>query len=295
MAASIALQDRFRRTFVTPEGVDLRLELASGASRAGAFLIDALMMIVLLIMVTIVLVYMAVPGVDQFLAILWLLGFFILRNGWFSLFEMGSRGATPGKRLLGLRVVARDGARLTGAAVVARNAMREIEVFLPLSFLAARAAEGAADTFLVIFSLLWSGIFLFFPLFNKDRLRIGDLVAGTWVVSLSKLALSRDLVSSSAKPSRTFSDEALSLYGIYELQTLEEVLRQENPEAIATVARTIRAKAGLTDDGDDSGFLSDYYTALCAKLESGLLVGRRRETKWDPSVTLTFDKVRNRN
>ena len=28
------------------------------------------------------------------------------------------RGATPGKRLMGLRVVARDGARLTGGAVI---------------------------------------------------------------------------------------------------------------------------------------------------------------------------------
>lgn len=281
MAASIAQADRFRRTFVTPEGVDLRLELATGASRAGAFLIDAILMFAILIAVTLFLVYIAVPGIDQFLVILWLIGFFILRNGWFSLFEMGSRGATPGKRLMGLRVVARDGARLTGAAVVARNAMREIEVFLPLSFLGQRAAEGSADTFLVIFSLLWSGIFLFFPLFNKDRLRIGDLIAGTWVVSLSKITLSRDLVMSSVAPRRTFSDAALSLYGIYELQTLEEVLRQEQPQALETVARTIRTKAGIPDDGDDYGFLSDYYGALCQRLESGLLVGRRRQSKFD--------------
>jgi len=281
MTASLALQDRFRRAFVTPEGVDLRLELASGGVRAAAFMIDAFMMIALLILVTVLLAYMAVPGVEQALAILWLLGFFILRNGWFSLFEMGSRGATPGKRLMGLRVVARDGARLTGAAVVARNAMREIEIFLPLSFLAARAVEGTADTFLTIFSLLWSGIFLFFPLFNKDRLRIGDLVAGTWVVSLSKMKLSADLVGAESTGRRTFSDAVLGLYGIYELQTLEEVLRLDQPEAIATVARTIRAKAGLADDGDDYGFLYDYYAALCAKLESGLLIGRRRETKWE--------------
>jgi uncharacterized RDD family membrane protein YckC len=277
--ASVAIQDRFRRSFVTPEGVDLRLELASATSRAGAFLIDAALMLFILVAVTLILIFMAFAGVQQFLAILWLLGFFVLRNGWFSLFEMGSRGATPGKRLLGLRVVARDGARLTGAAVVARNAMREIEVFLPLSFLAERAAEGAADTFLVIFSLLWSAIFLFFPLFNKDRLRIGDLVAGTWVVSLSKLALSPDLVSPSAPRRRVFSDKVLSLYGIYELQMLEEVLRLEQVQAIATVARTIRAKADIPDDGDDYGFLADYYAALCARLESGLLVGRRRETK----------------
>jgi uncharacterized RDD family membrane protein YckC len=273
------MQDRFRRSFVTPEGVDLRLELATATSRAGAFLIDAALMIFLLVAVTLVLVFLAFSGLQQFLAILWLLGFFVLRNGWFSLFEMGSRGATPGKRLMGLRVVARDGARLTGAAVVARNAMREIEVFLPMSFLAERASEGAADTFLVIFSLLWSAIFLFFPLFNKDRLRIGDLVAGTWVVSLSNLALSPDLVSPGAPRRRMFTDKALGLYGIYELQMLEDVLRLEQPDAIATVAQTIRAKAGLPDDSDDYGFLSDYYAALCARLESGLLVGRRRATK----------------
>jgi uncharacterized RDD family membrane protein YckC len=278
-----------RRTFITPEGVDLRLELGSAGSRAGAFLIDLILMFIILVVMTFALIYLfsattsvkRALGVGQFLAVLWLIGFFILRNGWFSLFEMGSRGATPGKRLLGLRVVARDGARLTGAAVIARNAMREIEVFLPLSFLGAQTAEGTADTFLVIFALLWSGIFLFFPLMNKDRLRVGDLVAGTWVVRSEKGGLSADLVGSAYQPRRAFPPTALKLYGVYELQTLEDVLRNENPDAIMTVARTIRAKADLPDDGDDYGFLADYYAALCAHLEAGLMVGRRRESKFE--------------
>ncbi len=269
-----------KRSFITPEGVDLKLELASAGSRAAAFLIDLILMTLILVAVTLAFFFMAVPGTPQVLTILWLIGFFVLRNGWFSLFEMGSRGATPGKRLMGLRVVARDGARLTGPAVVARNAMREIEVFLPLSFLAQQAGAGTANTFLTIFSLLWSGIFLFFPVMNRDRLRVGDLVAGTWVVQLQKRILSADLVQSSAQRRRTFSQAALNLYGIYELQTLEEVLRNEQSEAVATVARTIRAKAGLDDDGDDYGFLSDYYAALCAHLESQLIVGRRREDKF---------------
>jgi uncharacterized RDD family membrane protein YckC len=281
-----------RRAFVTPEGVDLRLELGSAGSRAGAFVIDFLLMTAALIAMTIAALYLAwnsgkggpSGGVLAFIGVLWLVGFFILRNGWFSLFEMGSRGATPGKRLMGLRVVARDGARLTGAAVIARNAMREIEVFLPLSFLGAQAAEGLADTFLVIFALLWSGIFLFFPLFNRDRLRVGDLVAGTWVVRNEKADLSFDLVGSAYRPRRTFPAAALNLYGVYELQTLEDVLRNENPEAIVTVARTIRSKAGLPDEGDDYGFLSDYYAALCAHLEAGLMVGRRRESKFIAAI-----------
>jgi uncharacterized RDD family membrane protein YckC len=287
MASSAVKLRSLKRTFITPEGVDLRLELGSAGSRAGAFMIDMILMVVVLAAMTFGLIYLfsetgkaGGEGVAEVLAVLWLIGFFILRNGWFSLFEMGSRGATPGKRLLGLRVVARDGARLTGAAVIARNAMREIEVFLPLSFLGAQAAEGLADTFLTIFALLWSGIFLFFPLFNRDRLRVGDLVAGTWVVQTEKAGLSTDLVGSDYRPRRTFPKAALELYGVYELQTLEDVLRNENPEAVMTVARTIRAKADLSDDGDDCGFLSDYYAALCAHLESGLMVGRRRESKF---------------
>lgn len=277
-----------RRSFITPEGVDLKLELGSAGSRAGAFLLDILMMMVILVAITLLTFYLffdtlnnkrgSIPA--QFLTVLWLIGAFVLRNGWFALFEMGSRGATPGKRIVGLRVVARDGARLTGAAVIARNAMREIELFFPLSFLAAQAAEGLADTFLVLFSLIWSGIFLFFPLFNRDRLRVGDLIAGTWVVSTFKSKLSPDLIGAAYQPRRVFPDSALALYGIYELQTLEEVLRNEQPDAIVTVAATIRAKAGLVDDGDDYGFLADYYAALCKRLESDMLVGKRRESKF---------------
>ncbi len=171
MAASASKPLSLLRSFITPEGIDLKLELGSAGSRAGAFLVDILIMFVTLIAVTIAMIYFfgasltsKNSGVMSVLAVLWLIGFFILRNGWFSLFEMGSRGATPGKRLLGLRVVARDGARLSGSAVIARNAMREIEVFLPLSFLGAQAAQGTADTFLTLFSLGWSGNFPVFPI-----------------------------------------------------------------------------------------------------------------------------------
>jgi uncharacterized RDD family membrane protein YckC len=287
VASSAPAIRSLKRAFITPEGVDLNLELGSAGSRAAAFAIDMLLMLLTLVAMTIAIIYLlkgsrhgSFNSMAEFLAVLWLIGFFILRNGWFSLFEMGSRGATPGKRLIGLRVVARDGARLTGAAVIARNAMREIEVFLPLSFLAAQGVAGVADTFLIIFALLWSCIFLFFPLFNRDRLRVGDLIAGTWVVRTEKARLSADLVGSASRRRRTFPATALNLYGVYELQMLEDVLRKENPDAVATVARTIRAKADLPEDGDDYGFLSDYYSALCAHLEAGLMVGRRRENKF---------------
>ena len=275
-----------RRSFVTPEGVDLRLELGSAGARAAAFMLDAFAMLVTLILVTIAVSYLIEDGKSQILEILWLIGFFVLRNGWFVLFEISGRGATPGKMALGLRVVARDGAPLTGGAVIARHAMREIEVFLPLSFLGYQASQNAADAFLVIFALLWTGIFLFFPLMNRDRLRIGDLVGGTWVVRTARTALGADIGADEtiARPRRAFTDATLDLYGVYELQTLEEVLRVGRPEAIATVAAAVRHKAGLDDDGDDLGFLTDYYRALCVRLERGMMLGRRRDDKFAPAV-----------
>ena len=275
-----------RRSFVTPEGVDLRLELGGAGARAAAFMLDAFMMLVILLLVTITVAYLFAESKSQILEILWLIGFFVLRNGWFVLFEISGRGATPGKMALGLRVVARDGAPLTGGAVIARNAMREIEVFLPLSFLGYQASQNAADAFLVIFALLWTGIFLFFPLMNRDRLRIGDLVGGTWVVQTVRTKLGADIGADEviARPRRTFTDGALDLYGVYELQTLEEVLRLGRPEAIATVAAAVRTKAALDDDGDDLGFLTDYYRALCVRLERGMMLGRRRDNKFAPAV-----------
>lgn len=275
-----------RRSFVTPEGVDLRLELASAGTRASAFMIDVIFILVVLILGTILIALLDIASArGEIFMILWLIGAFVMRNGWFILFEMGGRGATPGKRLLGLRVIARDGGRLTGGAVIARNALREIELFLPLSFLAMQASQDAADGFLILFALSWTGIFLFFPLFNRDRLRVGDLLGGTWVVNNVRASLGADLAADRAQAERrVFSDAALDFYGIYELQALEDVLRKGQEDPIATVAAAIRQKAGIAYDGDDYGFLSDYYAALCARLERGMLVGRRRENKFASQV-----------
>ena len=278
-----------RRRFITPEGVDLNIELGTAGARAGAFLLDGVLMLGVLILASIAIGLMAMASQSILMVGLWIVGFFVLRNGWFTLFEMGARGATPGKRIVGLRVVARDGARLTGGAVIARNAMREIEVFLPLSYFFASlgAMFTGGDVLLPLLALAWSMLFLFFPLFNRDRLRVGDLLAGTWVVHRARAQLGHDLAASAAqstRPRRVFTDAQLDLYGVYELQTLEEVLRGGQTEAIVTVAAAIRRKGDMPDDGDDYGFLSDYYAALCGRLERGMMVGLRREDKYSKAT-----------
>ena len=129
---------RLVRELITPEGVDLRLQLADAGERVSAFFIDVLIILGTLIAMT---VLMLVLGLAfrlrgaQYLGAIWILGFFLLRNFYFMAFELTPRAATPGKRILGLRVATRDGGPLTANAIFARNAMRELEVFLPLTFM----------------------------------------------------------------------------------------------------------------------------------------------------------------
>jgi uncharacterized RDD family membrane protein YckC len=272
-----------RRTLVTPEGVDLSLRLADIGQRVAAFLLDLLIMTGILIALTF-LAGLVFAGTGLELAgIVWLLGFFVLRNGYFILMETGTRAATFGKRASGLRVVARSGERLTADRVIARNLMREIEFYLPLSFLSYNSAAGAASGLTSLAGLVWTGLFLFFPFFNKDRMRVGDLLAGTWVISAPRRKLAIDLLDAdTGARAYGFTDAQLDVYGVYELQTLERVLRDHQPEAVATVAYTIRNKIGYHDEpGADYDFLLAYYDAIRARMERGLLFGKRRADKFD--------------
>jgi hypothetical protein len=160
--------------------------------------------------------------------------------------------------------------------------MREIEFYLPLSFLMYNSSEDGGGGLTDLAGFLWALLFLLFPLFNKDRLRIGDLLAGTWVVQVPKRKLSVDSLNAEGPAQAyAFSEAQLDVYGIYELQTLEQVLRDDQPDAIAAVAATIRNKIGAPHDGWDRDFLVAYYDAMRARMERGLLFGKRREDKYD--------------
>lgn len=270
------------RPFVTPEGVDLELELAAASERMTAFLIDAVIITLSMIALTLALLFVArLTGFRsaEAMVVLWVLGFFFLRCFYFIFFEQSARAATPGKRLLGLRVAMRNGTPLSLDAVFARNAMRELEIFVPLMFMASQANK--ADAAVEIAALVWCGVFVFFPVFNRDRLRIGDIVAGTWVVHAPKRMMEPDIASESGKRSITFSREQLEVYGIKELAVLEEVLRKRDPEVMHAVAARIRAKIGYPDGDPDEAFLLAFYAALRQHLESRLLLGKRKRDKYD--------------
>jgi len=288
MSARMPRETKRIRLLVTPEGVPLPLEIADAGQRAGAFLLDILILFGSMIGVTILLLLAsrAVPGTNRAAILIWTIGLFLLRNFYFTWFEARPRGQTPGKRALGLRVIARHGGRLTLDSVIARNALREVEAFLPITLMIGSFATHGYDTLVLVFALGWSAIFLFMPLMNRDRLRAGDLLAGTWVIRVPKRPLLPEL-SSDADEIR-FNDAELDAYGVFELETLEQVIRQAHAPAVATVTLTICQRLGRQHWSDDGGprdlaFLQAYYAGLRGRLEQKLLFGKRRADKHDGS------------
>jgi uncharacterized RDD family membrane protein YckC len=274
------------REFVTPEGVDLRLRVGAYSERCGAFVLDFMIILGGLIGFSLVLAGIAwatKAATGDAAVILWLLGGFLARNGYFIFFELRPGAATPGKRAVGLRVAARDGGRLTANAVFIRNAMREIEIFLPMSLLFAQGL--GVDAGLVALGAIWSGVFAVFPLFNRDRLRLGDIAAGTMVVKAPKRLLRPDLAGDRPAPSAglSFTDAQLDAYGIKELHVLEDVLRRGERRTLADVSARIRKKIGWEAplEVSDRAFLQAYYAGLRGRLEGQLLFGRRRADKFD--------------
>ena len=268
------------RQFITPEGVDLELRIASAGLRFGALLVDLLLIVLTLFLFSLFMLWVGLASRSDVTVVVWMLGAFVLRTFWFIGFELGSRAATPGKRLMGIRVVARDGGRLTADAVVARNLIRELELFLPLMMLGAGASEDMVSGWIMLAGVLWSLTLSLFLLFNRDRMRMGDLIAGTWVVMAQRVKLDADIASDAAGEAMTFTDTELAVYGIFELQELERVLRGRDPRAMREVADAIRAKIGRPIAEEDDVFLLSYYRQLKARLERKLLFGKRREDKY---------------
>jgi uncharacterized RDD family membrane protein YckC len=144
----------------TPEGILLELRPAGISARFCAFLIDWLIRGVALYACAFVAMVLGDIGTG-----FWLILFFILEWFYPVIFELGRMGATPGKRVMGLKVVMDNGLPITPAASVARNILRAAD-FLPLFY------GGAIVTMLT----------------RADGKRLGDIAAATLVVHQRRAA-----------------------------------------------------------------------------------------------------------
>lgn len=277
----------------TPDQVSLPFRVASPAARLIALMLDLLVMGALLLAVGVMLLLVvALAGTDAsdfitgFVLFLW----FVVRNFYFALSELRMQGQTIGKRKMGLRVIARDGGPLTAPMVFARNLTRDLEHFLPLIVLMFPAVLGFSDDgWARAVGAVWLVVLLLLPFFNAHRARAGDLVAGTVVVMAPKGVLYRDLVdwvprAADARPLFEFTQEQLEIYGIKELQVLEDVLRRDDaaPELLWDIAERIKRKIAWNPQHwnvPPHPFLRAFYAAQRRRLEQKMLMGKRQEQK----------------
>jgi len=276
---------RQQRTIVTPEGVPVAVELADHGEWLTAFTIDVCIWFLLTILVYLPLFFFALSKDSALIAlsIVLFIGF-VVRNLYFIHFELAWRGATPGKRVVGLRVIDRRGGPLLPSAIVARNLTREVEAFIPLGILL--SWSGTNPNWEHLFVAIWLLFFAALPFVNRDRMRGGDLIGGTMVIALPKRVLSGDLVERAAQ--YVFTEQQLRAYGAFELQVLEELLRRpkslETSKLLAEVCEKIVHKIGWVaplPQQDTEHFLREFYTAQRAFLEREQLFGKPRADKYE--------------
>jgi uncharacterized RDD family membrane protein YckC len=299
-------EEKRARTLVTPEGLALPITIASRGSRAGALTLDVIILFTAAMIFFTVLGWIAggllegtaldidgaPDGAQEFVLIVLVLALFCGWYGYFLVQELGPRGATLGKRIVGIRVAARGGGRLTAEAIIARNLLRDIEIFYPMIMvlvLLGTSAQGDDIGVLGWVVTAWFALFLLFPFFNRDALRAGDIIAGTWVVERPRTKLAEVLSTQGAARGAsdvtgaryTFGEAELAVYGEKELQTLERMLRDAQPDALAAVHTTICRKIGWEPGaGDERAFLEAFYAQLRAKLEGEMRFGKRKADKF---------------
>jgi uncharacterized RDD family membrane protein YckC len=154
-------------------------------------------------------------GIGVFLILMFL-------TEWFYpvLFEVLGGGATPGKRVAGLRVLMDDGAPVSWSASVARNFLLTAD-FMPLFY----------------------GFGLLSMLLNRDFKRLGDLAAGTVVVHAEPPPPPRRLPRGVIEPppARLTLDEQRAIVAFAErLPTFS----RQRAEELATLAAPLTGAGG---------------------------------------------------
>src|SRR6056297_666065 len=129
--AGLDVLDRDRRLSVeTPEHVSLAFDLAGAGSRAMAAMIDYALIGTTLLTLLIGAAFL--PDLNSLVAGLgaaaWTFLVFAAQSGYFLLFEWLARGRTPGKRLVGLRVIRVDGTPVTLESSTLRNVLRVVDL-----------------------------------------------------------------------------------------------------------------------------------------------------------------------
>ena len=158
-------------TIITPANIELEYRLAGAGSRLAAFLIDFLIQVLTIFAIiagVLMLQNRSMGAPDAYgavfttipdgvvLAVI-LVVIFVIQFGYFMLLEMVMNGQSIGKRIFGLRAIRENGQPLTFSNILVRSLFR------------------------ASIDMIYVGLFVI--LFSKQHKRLGDMAAGTLVVS----------------------------------------------------------------------------------------------------------------
>jgi hypothetical protein len=162
------------------------------------------------------------------------LGLFIITAGYFMIFEILWNGQTPGKRLVGVRVIRENGYPIRPVDAVIRNLVRVVD-WLPATY----------------------GIGVLTMLLNKRSKRLGDFASGTIVIREAARGAASAIipgVSESRGVALSNSDATLVRDFLTRRVTMNGAARRDLALRLAT---TLAARYGLLVDGDAEKFLEE--------------------------------------
>ncbi len=241
----------FKKEYIvveTPDKIKILYKIATPVLRASSFLIDLLIFFIIIYVIGCIFDYLnffnfigKVFDHKMFTALtlfFWYVVIFLLRWFYYLFFEMLFNGKTPGKMILGLRVVPDDGRYLDLKAVVLRNFVRIFDQDLTI-FL------GATISIIV----------------NKEYRRVGDLIAGTVVIKEEKLQkkapdftlIQNDndkFYDNTKKIVKKLSEEDLYILRKF-LNSLDSFPIEKRQKLINNMALSIRKKISDSEDYTD--------------------------------------------
>ena len=177
----------------TPDHVTLEFELAGPGSRFSAYIIDFVFSVVLIVVIVLALyasgalvTLRSLVGAGRgsswrasWIMSLVVLIIFLINWGYYVLFEGLSKGSTPGKKRVGIRVIRQDGLPIGLREAALRNLVRAADMLPPPSY-------------------ILGGLVMHF---DPQGRRLGDMLAGTYVV-VEKFDLAAQGASGAAWASR---------------------------------------------------------------------------------------------
>ncbi len=244
------MDDRY--TIDTPENIEFTYDIAGIGSRFLAAMIDTLLIgiaeTIVILIVGLTSSALGLRAADSLLAALGGLLAFAILWGYYIAFELLWNGQSPGKRVIGLRVVREGGRPITFVGSAIRNLIRIVD-FLP--------------------ALYGIGVVVMF-VDHRSR-RLGDLAAGTLVVkerrgiTLASLTTGAVAPFPALAPGEALPQPTLANIGMLNdedynlvqefLGRRSELGREARARLAAQLAGNIQARLGLPQGGDAERFL----------------------------------------